>query len=59
MLKVYNDQTGENRQPIAIGGGTYAKKMPNIVAFGPIFPGKPDLGSSNEYIEIEGFSNEC
>lgn len=54
LLKVYNDQTGENRQPIAIGGGTYAKKMPNIVAFGPIFPGKPDLDHQvNEYIEIE------
>ena len=40
--------------PIAIGGGTYAKSMPNLVAFGPIFPGdevrehKPD-----EYMEIE------
>lgn len=54
LLKVYNDQTGEDRQPIAIGGGTYAKKMPNIVAFGPIFPGKPDLDHQvNEYIEIE------
>lgn len=54
LLKVYNEQTGESRQPIAIGGGTYAKKMPNIVAFGPIFPGKPDLDHQvNEYIEIE------
>lgn len=54
LLKVYNDQTGESRQPIAIGGGTYAKTMPNIVAFGPIFPGKPDLDHQvNEYIEIE------
>ena len=37
-----------------IGGGTYAKSLPNIVAFGPIFPGdevrehKPD-----EYMEID------
>ena len=36
-----------------MGGGTYAKMLPNIVAFGPIFPGdevrehKPD-----EFIEI-------
>jgi succinyl-diaminopimelate desuccinylase len=28
--------------------------MPNIVAFGPIFPGKPDLDhQANEYIEVE------
>ena len=36
-----------------IGGGTYAKSLPNIVAFGPIFPGdeirehKPD-----EFLEL-------
>ena len=28
--------------------------MDNIVAFGPIFPGKPDLDhQANEYIEID------
>ena len=40
--------------PIAIGGGTYATELPNIVAFGSIFPGeevrehKPD-----EYISVD------
>ncbi|KAJ50619.1 succinyl-diaminopimelate desuccinylase [Clostridium tetanomorphum] len=54
LLNVYTDQTGERKEPLAIGGGTYAKEMPNIVAFGPIFPGKPDLDHQvNEYIEIE------
>ncbi|WP_315119634.1 dipeptidase PepV [uncultured Clostridium sp.] len=54
LLRVYSEQTGDHREPIAIGGGTYAKEMPNIVAFGPIFPGKPDLDhQANEYIEIE------
>ena len=37
-----------------IGGGTYAKEMPNIVAFGPIFPGEPDvIHKPNEYIKID------
>lgn len=54
LLGVYNEQTGENREAIAIGGGTYAKEIPNILAFGPIFPGKPDLDHQvNEYIEID------
>ena len=54
LLKVYTEQTGEKKEPLAIGGGTYAKEMPNIVAYGPIFPGKPDLDHQvNEYIEIE------
>ncbi|MBC2581179.1 dipeptidase PepV [Clostridium sp. DJ247] len=54
LCQVYEEQTGEKAKPIAMGGGTYAKEMPNIVAFGPIFPGKPDLDhQANEYIEID------
>ena len=54
LLKVYKDQTGIAGKPKCIGGGTYAKMLPNTLAFGPIFPGdeirehKPD-----EYIEIK------
>ena len=54
LMGVYNSYTGQNARPICIGGGTYAKSMPNIVAFGPIFPGdevtehRPD-----EYISLE------
>ena len=53
LLKVYRDQTGLEGGAKCIGGGTYAKALPNILAFGPIFPGdevrehKPD-----EFIEI-------
>jgi succinyl-diaminopimelate desuccinylase len=54
LSKVYEEQTGEKAELLAIGGGTYAKEMPNIVAFGPIFPGKPDLDHQpDEYIEVE------
>jgi len=54
LLKVYREQTGLNGTAKCIGGGTYAKMLPNILAFGPIFPGdeirehKPD-----EYITID------
>lgn len=54
LQKVYEEQFGEKAELISIGGGTYAKAMKNIVAFGPIFKGqamvehKPD-----EYIEID------
>ena len=53
LLKVYKEHTGIDGKPICIGGGTYAKCLPNILAFGPIFPGdearehKPD-----EFMEI-------
>ena len=54
LAKVYEEQMGEPARLISMGGGTYAKAMPNTVAFGPIFPGdeavehKPD-----EYIELD------
>lgn len=54
LCAVYEEQTGEKAELKSIGGGTYAKSIPNLVAFGPIFPGdevrehKPD-----EYIEVE------
>lgn len=38
LLDAYNDVTGENAAPIAIGGATYARALPKAVAFGPIFP---------------------
>lgn len=54
LQEVYTKYTGQEATLLAIGGATYAKEMPNIVAFGPIFPGQPDLDhQANEYIEIE------
>ena len=54
LMKVYTDCTGDfESKPKSIGGGTYAKMLPNVVAFGPIFPGdevrehKPD-----EFMEL-------
>ena len=53
LLKVYTDCTGLEPAPKSIGGGTYAKMIPNVLAFGPIFPGdevrehKPD-----EFMEL-------
>ena len=60
LLEVYSEYTGENAEPKCIGGGTYAKMIPNTVAFGPIFPGddvrehKPD-----EYIELERLTDNA
>ena len=39
LLRVYREQTGLEGTPKSIGGGTYAKALPNTLAFGPIFPG--------------------
>ena len=54
LMKVYSKETGDSREPLAIGGGTYAKMMKNIVAFGPQLPGRPDtIHQLDEYILIE------
>lgn len=54
LMKVYREQTGREEQPLAIGGGTYAKMFPNMVAFGPVFPGQEDhIHQPNESISIE------
>ena len=51
---VYEQCTGEKAELIAIGGGTYAKTMKNIVAFGPLFPGQKDVThQADEHISIE------
>lgn len=40
LMSVYNGAMSTNLQPIAIGGGTYSRCLPNCVAFGPLFPGE-------------------
>lgn len=54
LSDVYEEETDLKTELLAIGGGTYAKELKNIVAFGPLFPGEPDLDHQvNEYIKIE------
>lgn len=54
LQKVYEEKMGEKAELISIGGGTYAKAMKNIVAFGPIFKGEPMVEHKpDEYIEID------
>lgn len=43
LMKVYTEETGDAGEAIAIGGGTYAKEFDNMVAFGPTFPGDPEV----------------
>jgi succinyl-diaminopimelate desuccinylase len=52
LLKVYREITGDMTEPLAIGGGTYARSMPNLVAYGMNMPGDPDCAhQANEYIK--------
>ena len=43
LQKVYNYVTGFDAKPVTTTGGTYAKIIPNIIAYGPSFPGQKDI----------------
>ncbi len=44
LMDDYAKTTGERPPPAISGGGTYAKRIPNAIAFGMWFPGKPYPG---------------
>lgn len=54
LLAAYREQTGDMGEPLVVGGGTYARAMANIVAFGP---GRPDRASTeheaDEHLPVE------
>lgn len=54
LKKVYEEQTGNKAELLAIGGGTYARSLKSGVAFGPLFPGRPDIAhQKDEHIYVE------
>lgn len=54
MTEIYRQVTGDDTQPTVIGGGTYARSMPGIVAFGPMMPGRECTEhQKDEYILVE------
>lgn len=54
LMDVYKRHSGDVKcKPIVIGGGTYARAVPNTVAYGASFPGDPSLAhQKNEYITV-------
>jgi succinyl-diaminopimelate desuccinylase len=53
LTEAYARATGERPPPAISGGGTYAKRMPNSIAFGMWFPGKPYPGHDvDEKVEL-------
>ncbi|MDY0295344.1 MAG: dipeptidase PepV [Acholeplasmataceae bacterium] len=55
LMDIYKKHTDDkDAKPINIGGGTFARAMPNCVAFGPHFLDKPTfIHQKNEFIGID------
>jgi succinyl-diaminopimelate desuccinylase len=61
LLDVYRECTGDMvSSPLVIGGGTYARAIPHAVAYGPAFPGRPEvMHQKDEYVEGEDLMRSC
>jgi succinyl-diaminopimelate desuccinylase len=54
LTRVFREKTGQDLEPISTGGGTYARALPNVLAFGPCLPGGVyAVHQANENIEID------
>ncbi|MCR2821797.1 dipeptidase PepV [Lederbergia panacisoli] len=54
LKNVYEIQTHDPASLMAIGGGTYARSLKSGVAFGALFPGRPDVAhQKDEYMELD------
>ena len=54
LMSVYNKATGNDEQPIAIGGGTYARALKCGCAFGPELCGEEaTIHQANEYVTFD------
>lgn len=60
MIKAYQDVTGDTESKMkAIGGGTYAKSIHNIIAFGCGFEkDKDNIHNANESMAIDNFKKQ-
>lgn len=54
LCQIFTKVSGIEAEPVAIGGGTYARAFDNFVSFGANMPGNEDLCHQvNEYISID------
>lgn len=60
LLKAYQKVTRDTSEPTSSGSGSYSKSIPNIAAFGAIFPGESlAWHQKNEYIDIDNLLKTC
>lgn len=54
LVDIFNKKTGLTAEPIAIGGGTYARAFKNCISYGATMPGEKDMCHQvDEFIKID------
>jgi succinyl-diaminopimelate desuccinylase len=53
VCEVYEEETGEKRRPGVMGGGTYARAIPNTVSIGTGWEGDGNAHETDERLKVE------
>jgi succinyl-diaminopimelate desuccinylase len=53
IVEAYRDETGDQTEPATMGGGTYARAIPNTVSIGTCFDGDGYAHETDERIAIQ------
>ncbi|AIE86879.1 Sapep family Mn(2+)-dependent dipeptidase [Fimbriimonas ginsengisoli] len=53
IVEVYEEETGEHKAPGTMGGGTYARAIPNTVSIGTCWEGDGNAHETDERLKIE------
>ncbi len=53
IVDVYAEETGERKEPGVMGGGTYARAVPNTVSIGTCWEGDGNAHETDERLKIE------
>jgi succinyl-diaminopimelate desuccinylase len=60
LVDIFNKKTNSNHEPIAIGGGTYARAFKNCISYGLTMPGQQDMCHQvDEYVKIDDLILGC
>lgn len=58
LTLAYEEVMGERLEPVTTTGGTYAKIIPNIIAYGPSFPGQNGIAHlPDEWMDLNDLEN--
>lgn len=55
LVEVYREETGDMKEPGTMGGGTYARAVPNTVAVGAGFPGDGPAHERDERYAVSSY----
>jgi succinyl-diaminopimelate desuccinylase len=53
MVEVYEEESGEHKEPGTMGGGTYARAIPNTVSIGTCWEGDGRAHETDERLKID------